>query len=419
MGVTLATTIVMPQMGYDMREGTVVRWRKQEGEDVSRGEVIAEIETDKATVEMEAYSTGVLGRIVVEEGRTVPVGELIAVITDPGESIPSVEELTGRPGSAGEAPPVEATQSAVPAPAPTTAPQDVPVAATPAPADGEVRATPIARRLAREKGLNLAQITGTGPGGRITEADVLGYEQQAKTAAPPAQAAVSAPGGRVELSRMRRAIARVTVQSKREAPHFYITSEIDMSEAMAFRRQVNDALQDGTRVSVNDLVIRAATMTLEKFPSFNASFQDDYIQLHSEINIGFAVAMEDGLIVPVLGNCGGKSLAEVAKASSDLIERAQGGTLRAEEYTGSTFSISNMGMFDVDSFAAIIFPPNAAVLAVATVKEQPVVRDGQVAIAQIMKATISVDHRVADGAEGAQFLMELKRHLEHPVSLLL
>ena len=243
-----------------------------------------------------------------------------------------------------------------------------------------MRATPIARRLAREKGLDLAQITGTGPGGRITEADVLGYEEQAKAAPPPAPAAVPGgrPGDRIELSRMRRAIARVTVQSKREAPHFYITSEIDMSEAMAFRRQVNDALQDGTRVSVNDLVIRAATRTLERFPNFNASFQEDYIQLHSEINIGFAVAMEDGLIVPVLGNCGNKSLAEVAKASSDLIERAQRGTLRAEEYTGSTFSISNMGMFDVDSFAAIIFPPNAAVLAVATVKEQPVVRDGQI-----------------------------------------
>ncbi|MCE2463688.1 MAG: 2-oxo acid dehydrogenase subunit E2, partial [Dehalococcoidia bacterium] len=334
-----------------------------------------------------------------------------------GESIHSLEELTGRPGSAGEPPPAEATQPAAPAPAPTPAPLNVPVAASPTPPDGEVRATPIARRLAREKGLDLAQIVGTGPGGRITEADVLGYEEQAKSAPPPTPAVTS--GGRVELSRMRRAIARVTVQSKREAPHFYITSEIDMSEAMAFRRQVNDTLQDGTRVSVNDLVIRAATRTLETFPSFNASFQEDYIQLHSEINIGFAVAMEDGLIVPVLGNCGSKSLAEVAKASSDLIERAQRGTLRAEEYTGSTFSISNMGMFDVDSFAAIIFPPNAAVLAVATVKEQPVVRDGQIAIAQVMKATISVDHRVADGAEGAQFLMELKRHLEHPVSLLL
>ena len=409
----MATTIVMPQMGYDMREGTVVRWRKNEGEEVSRGEVIAEIETDKATVEMEAYSTGVLGRIVVEEGRTVPVGELIAVITDPGENIPSVEELTGRPGSADEAPP----PAPAVAPSPPTAPQDAPATAVSAPPDGEVRATPIARRLAREKGLDLAQITGTGPGGRITEADVLAYEEQAKSAPPPTPEVTL--GGRVELSRMRRAIARVTVQSKREAPHFYITSEIDMSEAMAFRRQVNDALQDGTRVSVNDLVIRAATRTLEKFPSFNASFQEDYIQLHSEINIGFAVAMEDGLIVPVLGNCGSKSLAEVAKASSDLIERAQRGTLRAEEYTGSTFSISNMGMFDVDSFAAIIFPPNAAVLAVATVKEQPVVRDGQIAIAQVMKATISVDHRVADGAEGAQFVMELKRHLEHPVSLLL
>ena len=420
----MATTIVMPQMGYDMREGTVVRWRKQEGEDVSRGEVIAEIETDKATVEMEAYSTGVLGRIVVEEGRTVPVGELIAVITDPGESIPSVEELTGRSDSAGDAPQGEAAQPPTPdaTPAPPSLTRDAPGVATSAPPDGGVRATPIARRLAREKGLDLARISGTGPGGRITEADVLGYEEQTKTAPPPPPSSptpAAASGGRVELSRMRRAIARVTTQSKQEAPHFYITSEIDMSEAMAFRRQLNDALDDGTRVSVNDLVIKAAAKTLEKFPSFNASFQEDSIEFHPEINIGFAVAMEEGLIVPAINHCQNKSLAEVAKASSDLIERAQGGTLRVEEYTGSTFSISNMGMFDVDSFAAIILPPNAAVLAVATVKEQPVVRDGQVAIAQVMKATISVDHRVADGAEGAQFLMELKRYLEHPVSLLL
>ncbi len=420
----MATTIVMPQMGYDMREGTVVRWRKQEGEDVSRGEVIAEIETDKATVEMEAYSTGVLGRIVVEEGRTVPVGELIAVITDPGESIPSVEELTGRSDSAGDAPQGETAQPPTPdaTPAPPSLTRDAPGVATSASPDGGVRATPIARRLAREKGLDLARISGTGPGGRITEADVLGYEEQIKTAPPPPPSSptpAAAPGGRVELSRMRRAIARVTTQSKQEVPHFYITSEIDMSEAMAFRRQLNDALDDGTRVSVNDLVIKAAAKTLEKFPSFNASFQEDSIEFHPEINIGFAVAMQEGLIVPAINHCQNKSLAEVAKASSDLIERAQRGTLRVEEYTGSTFSISNMGMFDVDSFAAIILPPNAAVLAVATVKEQPVVRDGQVAIAQVMKATISVDHRVADGAEGAQFLMELKRYLEHPVSLLL
>ena len=266
-----------------------------------------------------------------------------------------MEELTGRSDSAGDAPQGEAAQPPTPdaTPAPPSLTRDAPGVATSAPPDGGVRATPIARRLAREKGLDLARISGTGPGSRITEADVLGYEEQTKTAPPPPPSSptpAAASGGRVELSRMRRAIARVTTQSKQEAPHFYITSEIDMSEAMAFRRQLNDALDDGTRVSVNDLVIKAAAKTLEKFPSFNASFQEDSIEFHPEINIGFAVAMEEGLIVPAINHCQNKSLPEVAKASSDLIERAQRGTLRVEEYTGSTFSISNMGMFDVDSF---------------------------------------------------------------------
>jgi pyruvate dehydrogenase E2 component (dihydrolipoamide acetyltransferase) len=402
----------MPQMGYDMREGTVVKWRKQEGEPVTRGEVIAEIETDKATVEMEAYSTGVLGRIVAEEGRTVPVGDLIAVITEPGEAVPAAEELTR--GQPAPTPPAQAAAAPAPAPAPSAAP-------APAPA-GEIRATPIARRLAREKGIDLVQVTGTGPGGRITEADVLAYEDGAKAAPVPPMttAPTAAPAERIELTRMRRAIAAVTVQSKRETPHFYITAEIDMTQAMALRRQINDALQDGTRVSVNDMIVKAATKTLETFPKFNASFQEDHLQIHPDINIGIAIALDEGLIVPAIMGCQNKSLAEIARASGDLGQRAQGGTLRTEEYTGSTFSISNLGMFGaIDSFAAIIFPPNAAVLAVGTVKEQPVVREGQITVAQIMKGTISVDHRVADGAEGAQFLMELKRHLENPVSLLL
>ncbi len=408
----MATTIVMPQMGYDMREGTVVKWRKQEGEPVTRGEVIAEIETDKATVEMEAYSTGVLGRIVAEEGRTVPVGDLIAVITEPGEAVPAAEELTR--GQPAPTPPAQAAAAPAPAPAPSAAP-------APAPA-GEIRATPIARRLAREKGIDLVQVTGTGPGGRITEADVLAHEDGAKAAPVPPMttAPTAAPAERIELTRMRRAIAAVTVQSKRETPHFYITAEIDMTQAMALRRQINDALQDGTRVSVNDMIVKAATKTLETFPKFNASFQEDHLQIHPDINIGIAIALDEGLIVPAIMGCQNKSLAEIARASGDLGQRAQGGTLRTEEYTGSTFSISNLGMFGaIDSFAAIIFPPNAAVLAVGTVKEQPVVREGQITVAQIMKGTISVDHRVADGAEGAQFLMELKRHLENPVSLLL
>ena len=409
----MATTIVMPQMGYDMREGTVVRWLKSEGDTVSRGDVIAEIETDKATVEMEAYTTGLLGRIVVEEGKTVPVGELIAVITEPGEAVPSLDELAGPatsvPSSAAPAQAEVQGGGAVAAPAP-----EAPSAAQSGP-PGDIRATPIARRLAREKGIDLAAVTGTGPGGRITEADVLAHEEPAQAAPIGAQAA----GGRIELTRMRRAIARVTAESKRETPHFYVTSEIDMTQAMALRSQVNESLPEGTRVSVNDMVVKAAAKTLAIFPTFNASFQEDYLQLNAEMNIGIAVAMEQGLIVPAIGSCQSKSLVQIASASSDLVQRAQSGTLRAEEYTGSTFSISNLGMFDVDSFSAIIFPPNAAVLAVGTVKEQPVVRNGQIVIAQIMKATISVDHRVADGAEGARFLAEVKRNLEHPVGLLL
>ena len=415
----MATTILMPQMGYDMTEGTVVRWRKQEGEAVTRGEVIAEIETDKATVEMEAYSTGVLGKIVVEEGRMVPVGELIAVITEPGEAIPALEDLIDQPSA------TEPAQAPSELPAPQGAPQEAPAEAAPS---GQVKATPIARRLGREKDIDLTQITGTGPAGRITEADVLAYEGTTKPA--PAAPGVTT-GERVELSKMRRAIASVTAQSKRESPHFYVTSEIDMTEAMAVRRQLNDSLQaspdpgrsdgarHGTRVSVNDMVVKAAAKALEKFPKFNASFHQEYLQLNPDLNIGIAIALEQGLIVPSIGSCQNKSLVEIAGASSDLIERAQSGALRAEEYTGGTFSISNLGMFDVDNFTAIIFPPNAAVLAVGTVKEQPVVRSGQVAIAQIMKATLSVDHRVADGAEGARFLMEVKRSLESPVSLLL
>ena len=413
----MATTIVMPQMGYDMREGTVVRWRKQEGEAVSRGEVIAEIETDKATVEMEAYSGGILSKIVVEEGKTVPVGELIAVIGEPGETLPPIEELQGKEDVPTAAPTEQAVAESK-AEAATTAPAP----AKPAPST-EKRATPIARRLAREKGIDLTTVSGTGPGGRITEADIVSYEKSGGEAPAPPTAAPAAPqvlsGGKVELSRMRRAIAKVTVQSKREAPHFYVTSEIDMSEAMSVRAQLNETLGGDIRVSVNDLIVKATALALVTYPNFNASFQEDHLQLHANLNIGIAIALEQGLIVPAVSDCQNKSLAEIAKASRDLIQRAQNGTLRAEEYTGGTLSISNLGMFDVESFAAIIFPPNAAVLAVGTVKEQPVVRDGQIVIAQTMKATVSVDHRVADGAEGARFLMEVKKNLEQPVRLLL
>ena len=460
----MATSIVMPQMGYDMREGTVVRWHKQEGDPVARGDVLADIETDKATVEYEAFTAGVLRKIIAQEGVVIPVGELIAVITAPDEPLP--EDILSQGETSGQVPQPTPTQAgagqlsqqqATVAPSPDgeiraspiarrlarergidlsrvagTGPggriveQDVigyqetaPVEAA-VPAAGEVRASPIARRLAREAGIDLAGITGTGPGGRIVEQDVLRYKDAAPTAAGVAAAQDDAgPGQRSELSRMRQTIARVTSDSKREAPHFYITSELDMTKAMELRRDINDTVADGRRVSVNDLVIKASAIALERHPKFNAFFQGDHLQMNPSINIGIAIALEAGLIVPGINDCQAKALLDIATASSDLINRANSGTLRNEEYSGATFSISNLGMFDVDSFSAIIYPPHAAVLAVGAVKEQPVVRAGQVVVAQVMKATLSVDHRVADGAEAAQFLMEIKRLLENPISLVL
>ena len=415
----MATNVVMPQMGYDMREGTVVRWHKREGEAVNRGEVIADIETDKATVEFEAYTAGVLGRIVAAEGIAVPVGNLIAIITAPGEAVPDAGGADDAPAAAAAPAPATATPAAVAPPAAPAGSGD----------DGRVRASPIARRLARERGIDLALIAGSGPNGRIVEQDVLNYQPPAAAPPPAVAEPVAAPtpvapaaapaDGRIELSRMRQTIARVTTDSKTTAPHFYVTAEVDMGRAMALRREINDAADPAHRVSVNDLMVKACALALAKHPKFNSFYRGDHLQVHGSMNIGIAIALETGLILPGVSNCESKSLLEIAAATKDLISRANSGALRNEEYSATTFSISNMGMFDVESFAAIIYPPHAAILAVGSVKEQPVARDGQLGIAQMMKATLSTDHRVADGAEAAQFLMEIKRVLENPVRLLL
>ena len=476
----MATSIVMPQMGYDMREGTVVRWHKKEGETVARGEVLADIETDKATVEFEAYTGGVVGRIVAAEGMVVPVGELIAIITAPGEAIPD-EDLPDDdlPASPPDAAPASSGDEAARSSQPAASSSDTGTADTGTSDEGRLRASPIARRLARERGIDLGDVNGTGPGGRIVEKDVLEYQPPALPAEPPGgvrasplarrlarergvdlseingtgpggrivekdvleyrpptpvPAAVSeAPSGpegaaaavtaqaaeRVDLSRMRQAIARVTSDSKRDAPHFYVTAEVDMGRAMALRQEINDAVDSDSRVTVNDLIVKACALALGRHPKFNASFSDGALEFHPQVNIGIAIALEAGLMVPGIANCQEKSLVELAAASKDLIQRAHSGHLRNDEYSSTTFSVSNLGMFDVESFAAIIYPPHAAVLAVGSVKEQPVVRDGQLAVGQMMKATLSTDHRVADGAEAAQFLMEVKRVLENPVALLL
>ncbi len=441
----------MPQMGYDMREGTVVRWLKSEGSDVQVGEPIAEIETDKAVVEFESYAAGVLQRILVSEGGTVPVGQPIALIGAQGEPVagPVAEEP---PSDSDEAQPVAdmpeppAADEEEPRPALVTPPPlvDVPapeaqVPDTEAPPESprEVRASPVARRLAAERGVDLSRLPGTGPGGRITRDDVLAAEPGTAVTAPapvepdspapapppPAPAEPPAPASdgaeRVPLSRIRQQIARVTVRSKQEKPHFYASSEIDVTRAMELRRQINQALEsEGLRVSVNDLIIKACVEALKTYPNFNAFLHDDGIQLNEKINIGIAIDGEEGLIMPAIMDCADRSLKDIAAASKDLAARAKDGALHPQEYSGGTFAISNMGMFDITSFVAIIQPPQTAVLAVGTVGKRPVVKDDQVAIAQTMTATLSADHRIVDGAEGARFLNEVKRLLENPLGML-
>ena len=413
----------MPQMGYDMTEGTVVRWLKPEGAEVNVGEAIAEIETDKAVVEFESTAAGVLRKIVVSEGTTVPVGHTLALIGSAEEELPDI---------AVEPPPTaepQVVESVSVPPRPTQV-------ADPTATAQAVRASPVARRLAEERSVDLGRVKGTGPGGRITKDDVLAFQPtdhpQEAVAAPPGDMAPTvvappgdlapavAPGEKIPLTRMRQQIARVTVKSKQEIPHFYVSAEIDVTQAMATRLQINDGLvQQDVRISVNDMVIKACVGALKRYPKFNASFDQDGVQMNEEINVGIAIAEEEGLTVPAIIDCGNKSLVEIAKASRDLIERSKSGTLRPQEYTGGTFSISNMGMYDVSSFVAIIHPPNSAVLAVGKVAKKPVVKDDRITVAEMMSTTLSVDHRVADGAEGAQFIVEVKRLLENPVTLVM
>jgi pyruvate dehydrogenase E2 component (dihydrolipoamide acetyltransferase) len=416
----MAYRVTMPQLGYDMTEGAVARWRKREGEPVQRGEVIAEIETDKATVELEAFSSGVLRKILLPEGQRVPVGTLMAVIADPNEPIDDILREAGvQPAPAAPAQPAEAPTEARPAAPPAE--------------EVRVRATPVARRLAEELGIDLRQVKGTGPEGRITREDVEAYaarlrEQAAPAAPAPPRVEAPAPAApppavpeAVEepLSRMRQTIARRMTESKQQAPHFYVTVEVNMTEAMRLRAQLNAQLEEEARLSVNDLIIKAAAKALTKFPRLNSAFAGDRLRVFKAVNIAMAVATTDGLLAPVVHDAVGKSIFEIARETKELARRAREGHLRAEDQVGGTFTVSNLGMFDVENFAAIINPPNAAILATGSVQRRPVVRGDEVVVADVMKATISVDHRVTDGAEAAQFLGEFKRLLENPVSLLI
>ncbi len=414
----MATEIIMPQMGFDMKEGTVVRWIKSEGEPVGKGEMVAEIETDKAVVEIESYDSGILRKVYIAEGTTVPVGQVIGIIGSADEEIPEV------------APPPHAI--AEPAPeAPPTSPGPAAAPAAASVGTGErTKASPLARKTAEERSIDLAQVPGTGPAGRITRKDVLAFSERAAVAAPPAiapappaaaapAAATAAPGEVVPLSRMRQAIARSMSRSKQEIPHFYVVVAIDMTDAVRLRRQLNSLLPGDERISINDMIIKACAMAIVKHRMFNASYTDAGIQVHQRVNIGMAIALDAGLIAPGILDCDRKSLAEIARESKALAERARAGKLSAQEYTGATFNVTNLGMYRVESFSAIITPPQAAALAVGTVQQEPVVRNGEVVIADVMRVTLSIDHRVADGAQGAIFVGEVRRLLETPVGLLI
>jgi pyruvate dehydrogenase E2 component (dihydrolipoamide acetyltransferase) len=428
----MAIELKMPQMGYDMTEGTLVKWLKEVGESVKKNEPIAEIETDKAVVEFETESDGILLKIIAREGSIIPVGHTIAIIGNLGESIDSNQyndQNTTRKNEPNDIP----SESLLPEPNDDESNLDEVANRTTNPK--RIVATPIARRLADELGISLSTITGTGPNGRITKTDINSLRESSSEAEliqindndnsknnehSQLQSTNNIGYEKQPLTRMRQQIARVTTKSKTEKPHFYVSAEIDMTNTMELRKEINEHLSSkGTKITVNDLIIKASIEALKKHPKFNAYYDNDGIKYNKDINIAVAIANEEGLIVPAILNCGSKSLSQISLMVKDLAQRASSGTLSPQEYTGGTFAISNLGMFDVTSFVAIIHPPQSAVLAVGTVIKKPVVRNNEIQIGQTMIATISADHRIVDGAEGAQFLVAIKSLLENPMGMVI
>ncbi len=428
----MAELITMPKLGFDMAEGKLSEWLKQPGEAVTQGETILLVETDKATVEVPAFRGGVLLEVLVAAGQSVPIGTPIGVIGEAGEQVDRAALGLGGGKAKAEAKAEAKTEAKTEAKAEAVAREvaTAPVAPEPTSADGRLSASPVAARMAGELGIDLRKVTGTGPGGRIIKRDLEAHLKELDKAppAPPAPPPMPTPsyepaaeGYRLEaLTGMRQAIARRMVESKTQAPHFYITMEIDMAAAMALRAQINAVLPETEKVSVNDLIVKAAAVALREFPNINASFAADGIHVHEQVNVGLAVARESGLMTAVLRDCDKKPLAQLAREARELVARAREGRMKPDDMTGATFTISNLGMFDVDEFSAIITLPQAAALAVGTVKKTPVVNaDGQLAVGTRMKATLSADHRVTDGAEAAQFLQALKAALEQPLRLVL
>ncbi len=427
----MATNILMPALSPTMTEGNLARWLKAEGDMVKSGDVIAEIETDKATMEVEAVDEGVLGKIVVPAGTEgVKVNAVIAVLVEKGEAVPDA--------GAKPAAPAAAAPAAAPAPKPAEAvalnPQPLPPKANGHAAGDRVFASPLARRMAQQAGLALDGVAGSGPNGRIVKADVeaalarpAAAPQPAPTAAPApkpaAPIAITAPHTAIPNSTMRKVIARRLAESKATIPHFYVTMDMQIDALLKLRADLNArSPKDGPgafKLSVNDLVIKATAATLKRYPGCNATWTDEATIQYSDVDISIAVSIPDGLITPIIRKADQKGLAAISAEMKDLAARAKSGKLKPEEFQGGGFSISNMGMYGVSDFAAIINPPQAGILAVSAGEQRPVVKDGALAIATVMTCTLSVDHRVIDGALAAEFMQALKRTIEDPLSLML
>jgi pyruvate dehydrogenase E2 component (dihydrolipoamide acetyltransferase) len=460
----MPTPILMPKLSDDMREGKILAWKKKEGDAVEAGEVIAEVETDKSNLEVEAYNAGTLVKIVAPVGATVPCGQPIALVAEEGDEAAAAPVKDAATAKGTAAPPDSQPAAAAVAPTSKSAAEHPPAQPEAAPAApgvseegarsaaaeggqegaGRLRASPLAKKMAREADLDLRTLPGSGPRGRVVKADVERALSGARPEAPepqtrawpaPAAAKASAPAPKaaaprppmpllreetLPMSGMRKTIARRMIEAKPGSPHFYLTIEVEMSRALELRAQLNEqvAAEWGGKVSVNDLVLRAAALAAARRPEVNASFAGESVRRHGSVHLGFAVSVEDGLITPVIRDAQQKSLSQIAREARELAERARARRLKPDEYQGGTFTVSNLGMYGVRSFSAIINPGEAAILAVGAVEKRPVVLDGEVRAGNLMTATFSGDHRVVDGALGAQLLQEFRAVLEQPLRLL-
>lgn len=410
----------MPKLSDTMEEGVIAAWNVEEGDTVESGDVIAEVETDKATMEVEVFDAGTILKVLVDEGDAVPLGGLIAVIGEEGEDISDIlkeaESDSGSKDSSDEKEHEADKKSDEEEESFDPVFGDLDKKGNGQPDDGRIKASPLARKMAEEKGIKLANVEGSGPHGRIIKRDIESYEPSKAPAATPA-ATVSREDKEHRVSQMRKTIARRLSESKFSSPHYYETIDIDMSAVWDARKQLNEI--SDTKISFNDIVVKAVATALRQHPDINSSWQGDKIIEHGDVNVAVAVGIDEGLVTPVINNTDQKGLQQIASESKALIEKAQNRDLQPEEMEGSTFTVSNLGMFGIEEFTAIINPPNACILAVGAIREEPVVEDGEVVPGKRMKVTLSSDHRIVDGVSAAKFLNTLKRMLENPLGMML